>query len=387
MARSYKKDTIKLSFDQKERALSVLRTLIRCHYFGNHVPHDAELSRLLRIPRSSLILALNHLMAEGLITSSKAEEGWDVVDLDILQRVAQVAFVVNTDPLHGWFSLFQDWLIGFEQVFFEEGYQTRLLCSFSSVEEKIQKITTFREEGGMACVLASRAESVISQAILEAGIPSVVMGNCSIHLDGMGSVCSDNIAGANQAVDFLAENNHRLIYMYVTGLNFHHGFVERYMGYQQAMKRHHLVPHTSLAFNEPHSDLSARRAADMILRMKHRPSALLCGSDREAFEIVSELRHLGIHVPQDISVVGFDNNHYGSLLEPPMTTIDIFAVNMGQIAAHYLLNEMQSPQLPVKIQVPTELVIRSSVLTVPGKKNQPAPNAPYTGDSGRILNY
>jgi len=267
MSHSSKKETIKLSFDQKERALAVLKSLILSNYFGDHVPDDAALSRMLRIPRSSLLIAINNIIAKNIMTPSSSGQGWDVTKQSTIRDMGTVAFVVNTDPLAGWFSLFR--------------------------------------------VLASRAETEVQRCVLDSEIPTVILGNSTINEEAIGCICSDNFAGIHKAIDFLISKNHRNISMYVTGLSFHHGFEVRYHAYQYAMRQRHLSPHSELVFPEAHNDLTARRAADVILRMKHKPSAILCASDREAFELVSELRHLNIKVPNDISIMGFDNNHFG----------------------------------------------------------------------------
>ncbi|MEM6883554.1 MAG: substrate-binding domain-containing protein [Verrucomicrobiota bacterium] len=387
MSDSRKKETIKLSFDQKERALAVLRALIRSNYFGDHIPDDAAISRMLRIPRSSLLLAINTLTAQNVMQPSTEDGGWEVIRKATVDKMGTVAFVVNTDALTGWQSLFQDWLIGFEEIMFQERYDVQILYGFTSVEEKIQAISKFRADGGMGCVLASRTEPAVRRHVIDSDIPAVILGNATMHDDELGTISNDDSTGVHQAIDFLIERNHRNISMYATGLSMHDGYDERYHAYQRAMRQHHLAAHSELAFSEAHNDLTARRAADVILRMKRRPTAILCASDREAFELVSELRHLEIKIPEDISIMGFDNNYFGTLLDPPMTTVDIYAPNMGQIAANYLLNEMQAPQLPIKILTPTEIIIRASVAELDQKHSTHEHDGPLNGESGRILSF
>jgi len=380
-------ETIKLSFGQKERALAVLRALIRGNYFGDHVPDDAALSRLLRIPRSSLMLAINTLTAQNIMQPSKSRQGWDIIKTATVSKMGSVAFIVNAEALTGWQSLYQDWLIGFEEIMFQESYNVEILYGFTSVDDKIQTISKFRTDGGMGCVLVSRTEPAVRDFVLNNEIPALILGKDNRHVENLGTISSDDSADIHKAVKFLIERNHRNISMYATGLSQHDGYDERFHAYQRTMRQHHLAAHSELAFSEAHNDLTARRAADVILRMKQRPSAVLCASDREAYELVSELRRLDIQVPRDISIVGFNNNYFGTLLEPPMTTVDIYAPNMGRIAANYLLNEMQAAQLPVKILTPTDMVIRSSVAELDPTSSQPGQHAPLAGDSGRILSF
>jgi DNA-binding LacI/PurR family transcriptional regulator len=380
-----KKDTVRLSFDSKDRALSLLKTLIRTRYFPDSLPGSAELSRLLRIPKTSIEYALECYVTDDLIGPKPNKAGFDYHP-NTNHAAGEVLFVVNTDILRGWYSLFQDWLIGLEQVLFEEGYETRVLSDFTSPLDKIDRLFEARERGVMGMVLASRVENVVIESVVQAKIPSVILGNSTINQQEIGCVCTDNASGIDKMVHHLLTEGHNRIAMYVNGLNFHDGFRERFTAYQHCMRQHGQEAWMDLVFYEPHSEVTARRAAEIFYGLTTRPTAIICGSDREAFELVAELRHLHIEVPKQVSVVGFDNNHYGRILEPPITTIDIFSAQMGRVAGNYLLNEMQAAQLPVKILLPTELIIRSSTQSSPGSK-KPKNTSPSGQDNNQILTF
>lgn len=370
MTPSSKKATVKLSFSDKDRAIALLRTLARLRYFGTSFPSEAELSRLLRIPRSSLTLGFANLEAEQLIHKSAAGL-WQTRAWQDQKPLGQIGFVVNTDIIKGWYSLFQDWLMGFEHTMSDEGYETVLLSGFANFRDKIEKIALQRERGMMAVALASHAETELLDYIGNAAIPAVLLGNARIHHEGMGCVCTDNRIGMAKVVDHLVQNNHHDIAFYGTGLSFHEGCRERLAAYQSNMRQYGLEPRSEWVFHEPHHELSARRAAELYHTRNAKPTAFACATDREAFELVAELRHLKIEVPRDVSVVGFDNNHFAQMLEPAMTTVDIYAYEMGRVAANYLLNEMQAPQMPVKILLPADLVVRVSVSALKSAKNGP----------------
>jgi LacI family transcriptional regulator, purine nucleotide synthesis repressor len=369
---SAKKSTIRLSFESKDRALSLLKTLIRSRYFPEVLPNSAELSRLLRIPKTSLDYSLECYQSDGLIEPKPDKSGY-VYRPHKNPPLGQVFFVVNRDILRGWYSLFQDWLIGVEDVLFEEGYETRVLTHFSSPLEKRDRLLATRKQGAMGFVLVSQVEKVVIESIVQAKIPSVTLGNFTIHQQDIGCVCSDNRSGVEKLISHLREEGHTRIAMYVNGLNFHDGFRERFAAYQHGLRQQGLEAWMELVFYELHSEVTARRAAEIFYGLTHRPSAIICGSDREAFELMAELRHLQIDVPAQVSVVGFDNNHYGRILEPPLTTVDICSIHMGRVAGNYLLNEMQEAQLPVKILLPTELILRSSTQSPTSCKTAPHP--------------
>ncbi len=363
MSSNRKKDTIKLSYGAKDRAASLLRSLTRARYFGDHLPAEPELSRRLRIPRSSLTLALHRLAAEGYLRPAD-NDTWFYPGWVHQNPAGRIVFAINIDLLEGWHGIFQDWLIGFEHVMAEEGYETVLAESFKSVPDKLGILQAHREQGVMGMVLASYVEPEIRQFVVQTSTPAVILGNAVVHQEEIGAVCSDNRAGIEKVIDFLVLENHRKIGFYATGLSFHDGFRERYASYKNHMRELDLEPRTELTFNEPHTELSARKAAEIYISQTDKPTAVMCATDRDAFELTAALKHVGITVPKDVSVSGFDNSHYSGILEPPMTTVDIFGLDMGRVAANYLLNEMQAPQLPVRIQLPTGLVVRQSVKTL-----------------------
>ncbi|MDR1305554.1 MAG: substrate-binding domain-containing protein [Verrucomicrobiales bacterium] len=371
MAVSLKKSTIRLSSDTKDRAIALIKSLIRVNYFRTAIPSEIELSRQLRIPRSAISFALQILQAEKLIT--RAADG-QALACNAWQRQApagKVGFVVNVNILGGWYSLFQDWLIGFEQLMFSESYQTEIISDFISVEHKLDRINQAWQNGVMGFVFASRTEQVLRQHLSRAEMPAVIIGNATLEQEELGCITTNNRLGIGKLLQFVIAQGHVNIGYYTVGLEYHDGFRERLYAYQYAMHQHGLAPRLEMAFSEPHSEVSARRAAETFYGLPRKPSVIVCASDREAYELAAELKQFGIDVPRQVGVTGFDNNHYGQILEPAMTTIDISAVEMGRVAANYLLNEMQIRQLPIKIELPTELVARNSVQPLqPGRKQQ-----------------
>jgi DNA-binding LacI/PurR family transcriptional regulator len=196
----------------------------------------------------------------------------------------------------------------------------------------------------------------------------------------------NNRLGIEKIIRFLTSQNHTEIGYYTVGLEYHGGFRERYYAYQYSMNQRGLASRLEMAQSEAHSEISAKRAAEIFYGLSKRPSVVVCGSDREAYELATELKHLGIEVPHQVGVTGFDNNHYGQILEPAMTTIDISAVEMGRVAANYLLNEMQMRQMPIKIELPTELIARNSVHpNLAGKKQKKTQVIGIEGS--RIISY
>jgi LacI family transcriptional regulator len=362
----------------KEHSYRLLRTLIRSSFFGDHLPPERQVIQRTRIPRHAVMEALERLIEETILEK----------DGDTFRRnpatqknpSGRVAFLLNSNIFESWYGIFQDYLIGFEETMVNAGYGVLYRAEFRDLSHKIHTVEEFRAAGIKGIALGSYAEPQLRHYINDHQIPAVVLGNATIDQQEIGSVCTDNFGGMAQAVHFLHEKHHRHIALYVAGSRSHDGFRQRQIGYDIAMRSHGLMPLHDMVFGDPHNGTLARRACIAFQGIHPRPTAIVCGSDREAFELMSEFHQSGIKVPQDVSVCGFDNNIYGGITEPALTTMEIHGLEMGSAAGAFLLNEIQQPQMPVRILIPTDLLVRDSVR---GLEESPAGKASGKTPAGK----
>ncbi|HEY8966289.1 MAG TPA: substrate-binding domain-containing protein, partial [Candidatus Methylacidiphilales bacterium] len=145
----------------------------------------------------------------------------------------------------------------------------------------------------------------------------------------------------------------------------HDGYKHRLSGYRNAMKDAGLETCEDLVQEERHSPDSTNAATRILLGLLGQgaktPTAVVCACDREAFELISELAKEGIRVPDDIGVAGFENSHLNVLSPIPLTTVDIFALEMGRMAGELLLLALKAPHRPARLVMPSLLLDRASV--------------------------
>ena len=124
----------------------------------------------------------------------------------------------------------------------------------------------------------------------------------------------------------------------------------------------------------PYSISDGRKACAYLLsRGEPRPTAIVCGNDVLALGALVECQARGLKVPEDISVVGFDNLELSMHSNPPLTTIDVPAEEMGQTAAGYILGNLNGDDVSLHNPVEVELILRdSSAPAPPGTKNTSA---------------
>jgi DNA-binding LacI/PurR family transcriptional regulator len=106
-------------------------------------------------------------------------------------------------------------------------------------------------------------------------------------------------------------------------------------------------------------------AIDFLMRHNTRPTAIVCYNDMTAFGAIRQLHALNLRVPEDISVVGFDDLFIATYMEPPLTTLKQPRRLMGKLAMESLLRLISGESTESPIRVPAELIIRGSTTSPP----------------------
>ena len=194
---------------------------------------------------------------------------------------------------------------------------------------------------------------------LKAGTPVVLMNYLAKDME-VSSVSVDNAAGAKAAAEYLVHLGHDRI-AFVTGDMATQAAQDRLEGYRAAMKGAGLAAPEELVLRGDYSRKSARTAAEKILGAAPRPTAVLVSSDDMAMEMVSAFVEGGLKVPEDMSVVGFDDDPVCLYGPVALTTVRQPIREMAHAAVKELYLRMQDPDRQInKIILPTELVIRDS---------------------------
>jgi len=172
-------------------------------------------------------------------------------------------------------------------------------------------------------------------------------------------VVSDGYDGAVFAVDRLISKGLKRI-VHIHGPLSHFGFRDRYDGYIATMERHGFMP-KSYEFDEVSDNMSV--IIDMMLRSYGKPEAIFGSNDTAAIRAMEELKLREFKIPDDVSIVGFDDIMSASLVSPKLTTLKIFKYDLGSIAARRLFNLLMGEEKhPVKISLFTQYIERESTI-------------------------
>jgi len=168
--------------------------------------------------------------------------------------------------------------------------------------------------------------------VLRAKIPMVFVDNI-IETVPSHSVTVDNYMGVKEVVEYLIENNHRRI-CYFAGNERVYVYRKRLEGYMAAMHEAQLSP---LVCKSGTSMEEGYQTAQKVLKSESRPTAIVCVSDNAALGALHAIREQQMAVPEDISLVGFNNLDFSKYIEPPLTTVSQPAEAMGKTAAELMV--------------------------------------------------
>ncbi len=203
------------------------------------------------------------------------------------------------------------------------------------------------------------------QEILDEGYRIVLVdrGIAALETD---SVVSDNYGGGRLAVEHLIELGHRRIAFVVSNLE-HETIQGRWAGAKDAMEAAGLEIDPDLVYTEGNElPDTGYEGAERILSQRHPPTAIFAFNDMMAFGVLRYAHTRGIAVPEQLSVIGFDDMIMASYFTPSLTTIRQPKYELGQEAARILLRRVSGDESPItRLTLPTRLIVRES--TVPPK--------------------
>ncbi|WP_019805593.1 LacI family DNA-binding transcriptional regulator [Streptococcus mutans] len=207
-------------------------------------------------------------------------------------------------------------------------------------------------------VLYSERRDPVRQYLIKNKIPFVIVGAPVDYKDETTYVDNDNQLMAETAVTYLNQKGHKQI-LFVTNDQESDVYIERFIGYQKGMQVLGLQSYDSALFD---SKQASTLEAFVKTVQKKKITALLIIGDVVSLRIIQFLSYYGIAVPEDMSIVSFNNSSYATILHPYLTTFDINVNRLGRASLNCLLEKVQKCQSKdQKVIVPFTLKKRESV--------------------------
>lgn len=212
-----------------------------------------------------------------------------------------------------------------------------------------------------AIVLAHNITDEILRAAAGERFPIVVMDRV-ISGEGLVNVLVDGEHGGYSATRHLIDKGHRSI-AYISGPANSYDNTLRYQGYQRAMQEAGLEEKTKWKLSGNFVREGGYKATKMMLMQGEMPSAVFYGNDEMAVGGMKALEEAGISVPDDLSVIGFDDIQLSEYVQPSLTTIRQPMYESGSLAGHLLFQKLNGDPVNDFYKLKIELIERQSVLT------------------------
>jgi DNA-binding LacI/PurR family transcriptional regulator len=277
----------------------------------------------------------------------------------VTRKTKTIGVVVTSiaDPFNG------EVVEGLEETANRNGYSVILATSQADPEREISVVRSFQERRVDGILVASsRVGSLYMPLLGEMRIPIVLLNNqypgTFVH-----TVTFDNVDGALQATRHLIQLGHTRI-AYVGDRFGLASDTERLKGYQNALAEAGLPSPEELVAHGDGKAAGAREAAAKLMGAKtppnRRPTAVFCYNDMSALGVMEQAEAVGLSIPQDLSIIGFDDLFFTGQLRPPLTTVRQPKKEIGRCAMEQLLALLQGEQADSTTLIKGELVVRGS---------------------------
>ena len=250
-------------------------------------------------------------------------------------------------------------LAGIEEVASQRGYTVIVASSKGDPEREMAIVQQFEDRRVDGVLLiASRVRSISSSLLEEMHIPMVSVDDHQAA-DETGSVFVDNTAATHAAIRFLAQLGHRRI-AYLGDRNGFESNTLRHDGYRAALQSLGIAYDAALVVEGDSDAEGGMRAMEQLLVAGERPTAVFCFNDMTALGALAAIYQRQLRVPQDISVVGFEDLPIAAFTQPPLTTVRQPRGPIGRIAADTLFALVSGGKTDRVRSLRGELIVRES---------------------------
>jgi DNA-binding LacI/PurR family transcriptional regulator len=267
---------------------------------------------------------------------------------------------------------------GVEDIAYKSSFRLVLCNTDNDARKEISYLSEMRSYRPAGWLLIPAVDSQIADHFRSSGAeaPVVCLDRQPEGWNG-DLVLVANEAGAYSATRHLLRMGHRQLAV-ITGPLHLGNAVERLQGFKRALAEAEVPIEPDYVQEAGFERNSGYQAARRLLRMLPRPTAIFACNDLMALGVLLAARELGLRIPEDLSIVGFDNLDFAEFTAPALTTVHQPGYQLGTTAARLLLERIEGlSQPPQQIVLPTELKIRHSAAPPPGARSR-SRNKPHS---------
>lgn len=246
-----------------------------------------------------------------------------------------------------------------EDKFQEEGYDI-ILCDYRNnpnlEKDKLDFLISKRVDG--LVIVPRNSEKYLGKEFMQ-NVPVVSIDR---PIEGIDSVLSDSCLGSKQAIDHLLQNGHEKIAI-ISGPDDIYTTRLRLEGYVNSLETRGIVPREEYIRAGNYTLSGGYTQMCELLSLKERPTAVFVANYEMTMGAILALNEKGVSIPDDVSLIGFDDMDMVHIINPPLTVVTQPLELISQKAASLLLDRMKnnSTKQSVRLELETELIVRSSV--------------------------
>ncbi|MBQ4897583.1 LacI family DNA-binding transcriptional regulator [Paenibacillus sp. Marseille-P2973] len=239
------------------------------------------------------------------------------------------------------------------------GYFGILNILSSEDEEQLNFPRVYSENKVDGIIILGQISKKYIETVQNMDLPKLFLDFYDEHA-AIDSIVTDNFYGAYELTNYLIQSGHRDI-AYVGNIYSTSSIQDRFLGYYKSLLEHGLAFEDRLLLN----DRDERGYYIDIELPEKMPTAFVCNCDQVAYNLCEFLNDSGYKVPEDCSVVGFDNDLYATLTSPPLTTVEVDIEQMARTAVKSIMDKVSNPnRRNGRVLVQGKIIYRDSVRTL-----------------------
>ena len=330
-------------------------------------PGKMDIRTVAQLANVSIATVSRTINRVATVNPEMAKKVWEAIEkLDYFPNTQARALVSGRSRLLGLIvseitnPFFPELIQGFEDIAVEHGYE--ILISSTNYDPRrmslcIRRMLERRAEG--VAVMTFGVEKPLLEQLAERKVPLVFV-DAGPDRPGISLLRVDYRQGIQQGIEHLAGLGHRDI-AFISGPKRLHSAHSRLAAFTKSLERCGLAQNPAWSVEGDHTMEGGNEAMLALLQCKPAPTAVMCSNDMTAIGVLHQLYRAGLKVPDDYSVIGFDDIRIAQVTIPPLTTIQMSCYELAKAAVTALRAHVEDDGEPRRTYpIPTRLIIRES---------------------------
>lgn len=335
--------------------------------YGERLPTEQEMGEMFSVSRHTVRQSILELEKQGYIYREKSK-GAFVDKLDKDKKSKSKMIIVITTYVSEY--IFPFLIKGIEEVLSKNGYDILLLSTNNEKEKEREQLKKLLEYDVVGAIIEPTASALGNtnidyyKEISKNNIPYLMI-NAAYDKEKQSYVSIDDEKGGYKICKYLIQLGHKKI----AGLFKEDDIqgIERKKGYLKALEENNIEVDSTIIgkFKTFEEDFYVDGFTKSLLSKNDRPTAIFCYNDRVAMKVIKVAKELGIRIPEDLSVVGYDNDEtISNALDSGITTISHPKEELGKKAAEMLLSLINKEQTKADYIFEPEIIVRNSTKSI-----------------------